>query len=89
MSPKEKANELANKMYEGKVFDKSKEEHLLECQKAKQRALIAVDEILRSEPRSPNDVDWDDAGGTHYYYMLQYEEAEKYWNEVKQEIEKL
>jgi hypothetical protein len=57
---------------------------------AKQCALIAVDEILKSGPRYPNNVDWDDVGGTHqYYYEAQREEADKYWKEVKQEINKL
>ncbi len=57
---------------------------------AKQCALIAVDEVINSNPRYPNNVDWDDAGGTHaYYYEAQFEEAEKYWEEVKQEINNL
>lgn len=43
---KEKANELGNKFYEGEVFDKTKEEHLLECERAKKRAILLVDEIL-------------------------------------------
>jgi hypothetical protein len=52
--------------------------------------LIAVDEIINSEPRNPSNVDWDDCGGTHeYYYEAQREEADKYWREVKQEIENL
>jgi hypothetical protein len=57
---------------------------------AKECALIAVDEILKTEPRYPSNVDWDDVGGTHqYYYEAQREEADKYWLEVKQEIQKL
>ena len=57
---------------------------------AKQCALIAVDEILKSEPSYPSNVDWDDAGATHqYYYEAQREEAARYWEQVKQEIEKL
>jgi hypothetical protein len=57
---------------------------------AKKFALIAVNEILKSEPRSPSDVDWDDVGGEYnYYFAAQLEDAEKYWLEVKQEIEKL
>ena len=81
MTPKEKAVELVNKylqVYDGRVSF------------AKRCALIAVDEILNSNPRFPNDVDWDDAGGSHaYYYEAQFEESEKYWQQVKQEIEKL
>jgi hypothetical protein len=57
---------------------------------AKQCALIAVDEIIKSEPRSPSDVDWDDCGATHqYYYEAQREEADKYWQEVKNHIQEL
>ena len=56
----------------------------------KKCVLIAVNEILMSEPLHPSDVDWDDAGGAHkYYYRAQREEARKFWNEVKAEIEKM
>lgn len=80
MTPKEKAQELVDKYYYyvGSVLEQ------------KQCALIAVDEILKSEPRYPSNVDWDDAGATHqYYYEAQREEAAIYWEEVLQEIEKL
>ena len=30
MNAKEKANEIANKMYRGNVFEKTKDEHLIE-----------------------------------------------------------
>ena len=89
MTPKEKAQELVERFSEHSyVF------HTLDTTtsmtSAKQCALIAVDEIMKSEPRYPSDVDWDDCGGTHqYYYEAQREDAEKYWQEVKQEIEKL
>ena len=57
---------------------------------AKQCALIAVDEIIKSDPRLPNDVDWDDAGGTHlYYHLAQRGEALEFWEQVKEEILKL
>ena len=57
---------------------------------AKKCAFAAVDELIKSEPRYPSNVDWDDVGGTHkYYYEAQIDEAKKYWQEVKQEIEKL
>ena len=45
-TPKEKANELGNKFYQGSVFDYSKQEHLEEIKRAKERALICVDEII-------------------------------------------
>ena len=80
MTPQQKALELVDKFTQtnGNAFF------------AKECALIAVDEIIKSEPRYPSNVDWDDAGGTfQYYYEAQREEAERYWEEVKQEIEKL
>ena len=80
MIPKEKAKELVDKF----TF------RCEECDydwNAKQCALIAVDEILETEPRYPSDVDWDDVGGTyHYYYEAQRQDAQNYWIEVKQEI---
>lgn len=73
MTPKEKANELANAMFNGSVFDyKGKEELRKEQNRAKQCALKAVDEILN--------VLWDNGTSSNYY---------KYWQEVKSEIEKL
>ena len=81
MTPKEKAFSLYFKFIRDVIADD---------QKAKQCALIALDEIIKSEPRYPNDVDWDDVGATHqYYYEAQHEEALNYWKQVKQEIEKL
>lgn len=81
MTPKEKAFSLYFKFIRDVIADD---------QKAKQCALIVVNEIIESEPRYPNDVDWDDVGATHqYYYEAQREEALNYWQEVKQEIEKL
>jgi hypothetical protein len=84
MTPKEKAKELVDKFrlnildYEGSG---------LNTFKAKQCAIITVDEILNSRPLWPNDADWDDCGATHkYWYEAQKEEALKFWEEVKQEI---
>ena len=86
ITPKEKAFQLFCKFYRDSDL-------LLESLsriEAKECALIAVDEVLKSEPRIPNDVDWDDCGGTHqYYYEAQREDAEKFWQEVIQEVEKL
>jgi len=48
MTAKEKANELGNKFYEGSVFDYDKQGHNDERKKAKERALICVDELLKS-----------------------------------------
>ena len=80
MTPKEKAAELVDKFTQtnGNGFF------------AKECALIAVDEIISTQPRYPSNVDWDDVGATHqYFYEAQHEEALNYWQEVKQEIEKL
>ena len=82
MTPKEKAYDL--------VILFTDKHNNVRKDLAKKFALIAVNEILESEPRSPSDVDWDDVGGTHEdYFVAQMEDAEKYWLEVKQEIEKL
>ena len=91
MTPNEKARELIDKYRIILIqSDTDVGEEILCTGIAKQSALIAVDEILNSNPRYPNNVDWDDAGGSHaYYYEAQFEESEKYWDEVKQEIEKL
>jgi hypothetical protein len=87
MTPKEKAEELIKKFFEPVRWKLGQEDVK---QRAKECALIAVDEIIDSSPRYPSDVDWDDCGATHqYYYEEQIQEALKFWKEVKQEIEKL
>ena len=87
MTPQEKAKELFDKYADEFNFDDTYRGYR---EQSKQCALIVVDEILKSEPRYPSNVDWDDAGATHqYYYEAQREEAARYWKEVKQEIEKL
>jgi hypothetical protein len=70
MTPTEKALEIANAMYNGSVFDKTKEQHLLELENAKRCALIAVNEILN----------WVIVG------TYDYESLNEFWQEVKQEI---
>jgi hypothetical protein len=66
MTPKEKAQELFDKMYEYAIFDEA----------AKQCALIAVDEILDLK---------------HIVTLRRnmHEMELEFWDEVKQEIEKL
>jgi len=78
MTPKEKAKELYFKMH-------SQEQ--IVSKEAKQCALIAVDEILKSSPLDPNNAeewlqpeDWFSEANIS---------AEKYWQEVKKEIENL
>ena len=46
MTPKEKANELGNKFYQGSVFDYDKQGHLEEIKRAKYRTKICVQAIL-------------------------------------------
>ena len=86
MTAKEKAKELFDKMYQTHSASASDITKYF----AKQCALIVVDEIINSRPLEPNHADWDDCGATHkYWYDAQKEEALKFWQEVKQEIEKL
>ena len=78
MSPKSKAIELYNNFY-----NTSSHPHHIESRQqfAKQCALIAVDEIIKSSPaRSPINDSSD---------FMPHFKAVKYWQEVKQEIEKL
>ena len=87
MTPKEKAFELAHKF---RLIDFRTSESttmMISMADAKQCALIAVDEIIESSPLDPNNTpewlqpeDWfSDANIS----------AEKYWIEVKKEIEAL
>lgn len=72
MTPKEKAEELVHKMYAGFVHD-------LYSYKAKQCAIIAVDEILNNclfEQYSCG-------------FLTLEPKHEKYWEEVKEELIKL
>jgi len=76
MTPKEKAKELVEKYYQyGFPIEIDRTIYFeVDYQNAKQCALIAVDEIIR-------EVDWHD-----------FETPNKvlnYWQEVKQEIEKI
>ena len=77
MEPKEKAKELYNKMYETGFKPKSV---LIRIEQAKECALIAVDEIIKSGPSYPYDIQFDSM--PHFRSL-------KYWQEVKQEIERL
>lgn len=80
MTPREKAIEIYDKFYGIPLYIKT----------IKQCCNIVIDEITKSEPTHPSDVDWDDCGGTHqHYYEAQREEATKYWEQVKLEIEKI
>ena len=79
MTPKEKAKELYNK-----VYNTSSHPHHVESRKnnAKQCALIAVDEILKSnEDWNLEQNIWCDTGF--------FGDCQMYWIAVKQEIEAL
>jgi hypothetical protein len=70
MTPKEKAKELVDKMYQHQW-----RKDTIEFRNAKQCALIAVEEILNTHLLSEKNI-----LGIH---------PVDYWQEVKQEIEKL
>ena len=66
MTEKQEANRIANRFYQGSVFDYDKEGHLKERKKAKDMALICVDELLNTVPyvnNTPEQV------GKRIYYM--------------------
>ncbi len=80
MTPKEKAEELVGKCYD--IFINDEDEHYTETawRLSKQFALKAVHEVLNLLPKSEY---LEDRGEYH-------ENRERfYWQEVKQEIEKL
>jgi len=77
MTPKEKAIELYNKMYETGFKPKNA---LIRTEQAKECALIAVDEIIASNPKII--IKWAFSGIKEF-------DSISYWQEVKQEIEKL
>ena len=79
MTPKDKAEELINKFVEHtKVYHEvlGWEDYI---DSAKKCALIAVDEILNSNPS------YDDYGGNGWIII----DNSEYWKEVKNEIENL
>ena len=78
MTPKEKAEDLVNKMYNQIQTDELGKDY----NSAKQCALIAVDDILAEVPTEILDTY---RGETHFIINDRY----LFWQEVKQEIEKL
>ncbi len=83
MIPREKADELVGKCFD--TFINDKDEHYLGTawKLSKQCAIIAVDEIINSNPNNPLFSDKKTENG--YTDMTPID----YWQEVKQEIEKL
>ena len=79
MTPKEKAEELLNKYY----IELKEHKGLYDIETAKQCALIAVDEIIKCNPTNPRKWDYVED------YTIMVDAEIQYWQEVKQEIEKL
>jgi hypothetical protein len=73
MTTKQEANRIANRFYQGSVFDYDKEGHLKERKKAKERALICVDEMEKIQ----------------FKMYGQDKEFTLHYMEVKEEINKL
>ena len=80
MTPKEKAIELANKYYNDVAIELDNEFVFIPKDLCKQCALIAVDEIIKSNPCYED----SDRGGN-----FQWNDNTYYWQEVKNEIYKL
>lgn len=82
MTPKEKAKEIFEKFYNIKGGH-----NCMFWDDAIICSIIAVDEILKSEPLEPNIIpDWLQPED---WFSEANKSAEEYWLEVKQEIEKL
>ena len=87
MTPREKALQLCQKFgYLGIKWDQA-EYTTLSLENAKECALIAVDEIIKSRQE---DGSFDDTlSSTSSEYYTPHPMYLTYWQEVKQEIEKL
>ena len=85
MTPKEKAKELVDKFHM-KVLDRDGTSAMNGFE-VKQCALIAVDEILNSNPHIYIEKGGSDCRGDWSYKEAQSNQL--YWQEVKREIEKL
>ena len=84
MTPKQKAEELVDSFMSYKPT-KMSDYSRIEYPTAKAFALIAVDEIIEIAPKNTEQIKYSD--GT---YAREYREIpNRYWNEVKQEINKL
>ena len=84
MTPKEKANELVSLMLQHQHFAVKGHFNEKSClNNAKQCALICVDEIIETNPLMSLNATYG-VGSVEIYSS-----NKKYWQEVKQEIEKL
>ena len=87
MTPKEKANELLSKFVSISLSQYVDLVDGIRIRLAKECALIAVDEILKSEPLEPNNTpDWLQPED---WFSEANKYAGEYWIEVKKEIEAL
>ena len=81
MTPKEKAEELFNKFQQDYFILVLPNGRKMYTSEIKYCAMIAVDEILELTKRNIyNPFDWNEITGVRY---------DKYWQEVKEEIENL
>jgi hypothetical protein len=80
MTPKEKAKRLVENYCHKISLFSSLEIHYIEL--AKQCALIAVDEVIKSIPCIPSPIPCEDINDCTI-------QAREFWQEVKKEIEKL
>ena len=76
MTAKEEALELCVKFFKPSVFEYEEKQYLVDEENAKQSALICVDEILQTIPKEVM---------SYKPFMMNTD----YWQEVKEEINKL
>jgi hypothetical protein len=81
MTPKEKAKDIFMQMAMCQVWGYGDADTSDQKERAKGCASICVDQIIQSAPTIPSDLE--------HSFWLAAESANKYWNEVKEEIEKL
>ena len=84
MTPKEKAKELVDRFWNLDMIDDEGYTFWISKQNSKQCALICVDEIIEANPTVIFEEIIDGVG-----YQLTRDGNLKYWQEVKQEIQKL
>ena len=79
--PAEKALAIANAMYQGDVFEKSKDEHLAELDRAQKCAIVAIDLLIATASENWN-VTWE-------LVEVTTKTEKDYFKLTKTEIEKL
>lgn len=85
--PAEKALAIANAMYQGDVFEKSKEEHLAELDRAQKCAIVAIDLLIETASEEKF-VTWDFENvkpmSEKFYFTLTKIEIEKLLEDLLQ-----